>query len=284
MRYGAVALESGAALSECTLVYRTRGELNAARSNAVVVLPWFQGTTRQLALQIGPGKLVDTSRFFVVLIDPLGNGVSSSPSNSRTQPNESFPRFTIGDLVDLQHRLVTEVLNLSRLKAVIGISMGGMQVFEWATRYPTVPEKAIAIVASPQTQPDDRRRWEMNIQRLDRTPWSLVRDRWPRLTWGSLFRGMWLRRHDQIRQAEAIMNHDVAAKFGGSLARAADVVRAELLVVGTWSDQEVEPGPAFAFAKLTGGRLIELDGRCGHQAPSCERERLWKEAQEFLRG
>src|SRR6185503_15726189 len=118
---GDLRLESGAVIRDCRVGYRTAGKLDAAKANAVLVDPWFQGTSAELALQIGPGKLVDTSKYFAILIDSLGNGVSSSPSTSSLQPDDAFPRFTIRDMVESQHRLLTEVLKIGHLKAVVGI-------------------------------------------------------------------------------------------------------------------------------------------------------------------
>jgi homoserine O-acetyltransferase len=74
--------------------------------------------------------MVDTSNFFPIMVDALGNEVSTSPSTSRTQPGERFPRVSIGDMVHTQYRLITETLGIERLYAVMGIPMGGMQTFE----------------------------------------------------------------------------------------------------------------------------------------------------------
>src|SRR5262245_63145250 len=79
---GDLELRNGGVIRSCTIGYRTAGQLDAARSNAVLLIPWFQGTSAQMALEVGPGKLIDSSRYFVIVVDPLGNGISSSPSNS----------------------------------------------------------------------------------------------------------------------------------------------------------------------------------------------------------
>ena len=128
---GDLTLESGQVIHDCRIGYRTYGRLDAAKSNAILFPTWFGGTTEQLAGNFGSGKTIDTGKYFVIAVDAIGNGVSSSPSNSRTQPRLKFPRFSIRDMVESQHRLVTEVLHLNHLRAVIGISMGGMQTFEW---------------------------------------------------------------------------------------------------------------------------------------------------------
>src|SRR5947209_8395270 len=80
---GDFKLESGATIRNCRLGYRTFGKLNAAKSNAVIFPTWFTGTSEELVEQVGPKGIIDASRYFVVTIDALGDGVSSSPSNSK---------------------------------------------------------------------------------------------------------------------------------------------------------------------------------------------------------
>ena len=93
---GDFTLESGEVIQDLKIGYRTFGELNAAKSNAVLFPTWFTGTTADLVEWVGPGKLVDPSKHYVILVDAIGDGVSTSPSNSATQPGMRFPRFTIG--------------------------------------------------------------------------------------------------------------------------------------------------------------------------------------------
>jgi hypothetical protein len=88
---GDFRLVSGEVIHDCRLGYRTFGKLNAEKSNAVLFPTWFTGTTENLVGLIGPGKLVDPDEYFVILADALGNGVSSSPSNSKQQPRMRFP-------------------------------------------------------------------------------------------------------------------------------------------------------------------------------------------------
>jgi homoserine O-acetyltransferase len=80
---GDFRLESGQEIKNLKLGYRTAGDLDAAKSNAVLFPTWFTGTTKDLVGFVGPGKLVDSSKYYVILVDSLGDGISSSPSNSR---------------------------------------------------------------------------------------------------------------------------------------------------------------------------------------------------------
>src|SRR4030095_4738584 len=159
-------LTSGEVIRDCRIGYRIFGKLNADKSNTVLFPTWASGTTEQLKSQIGPGKLVDSDRYFVVALDALGNGVSSSPSNSKLQPRMNFPQFTIQDDVNTQHELITRVLKLSHVKAVMGVSMGGMQTFQWLVSYPDFMDLAIPIVGSTRLAAYDLLIWQAQIDAI----------------------------------------------------------------------------------------------------------------------
>jgi len=144
-------------------------------------------------------------------------------------------------------------------------------------------DKAVSIVGSPQSQPDDRTRWAQYIANLQAgSAWTRG---WQALSRGkprTAFHELRLHADDHVRQAEAVMRFDIAAPLEGSMARAAATMRAELFVVGTWTDREVNPQPAFELARMVKAEILELDGRCGHLAPSCEEATLWPAVSRFL--
>jgi homoserine O-acetyltransferase/O-succinyltransferase len=311
---GDLKLENGGVIRQCRIGYRTFGKLAADKSNVVVYVTWASGTSEQLGGSIGPGKLIDSSSYYVIAIDALGNGVSSSPSNSRLQPRMRFPKFTMRDTVESQHTLLTQVLQLDRVKAVVGISMGGMQVFQWLVSYPNFMEKAVPIVGSPQPSAYDLIHWQAEIE-------AIMRDRdWnggnyaanPSRAVDFAFGEMILttpsdynrrktreqavadfakaradaKRFDannKIRQVQSMMELDVTKGFGGSLERAAEAVKAKVLVVVAKQDHVVTPEPASKFAALLGAKLLNLEGDCGHLATACEGPRLDAAVVQFLK-
>ena len=174
---GECALENGGTIQDCTIGYRTAGTLNDERSNAILFPTWFSGTSEDLLNQMGPHALVDTSRYHVIFVDALGNGVSSSPSTHTAQADSTFPVFTIEDMVHTQHRLLTEHLNIDSLHAVMGISMGGMQTFAWMMQYPGFMDKAVPIAGTPRLTPQDRLLWRAQLRafRTAATPQQAMR-------------------------------------------------------------------------------------------------------------
>jgi homoserine O-acetyltransferase/O-succinyltransferase len=127
---GKFKLESGEVIRDCRIGYRTFGHLNADASNTILMPTWANGTTEQIKSNIGPNAVVDAADYFVIAIDALSNGVSSSPSNSSSQPRMKFPKITLRDMVNSQYQVLTGTLGIKHLRAVVGVSMGGMQAFE----------------------------------------------------------------------------------------------------------------------------------------------------------
>ena len=142
---GDFMLESGEVIKDFAVSYVTHGTLNPTQSNAILVLTAIGGNHHRLDFLIGPGKALDPGKFFVVAVDAIGNGLTTSPSNSAAQPHMKFPRFTIRDMVQSQHRLLTEHLGVKHVIAVVGASMGAMEALQWGVSYPDFADQLIAM-------------------------------------------------------------------------------------------------------------------------------------------
>jgi homoserine O-acetyltransferase/O-succinyltransferase len=149
---GNLVLESGQTLRDCKLAYRTLGVLNDAKSNAILVTTWFSGTGKVMEdVYTGADHALDPSRYFIIIADQLGGGLSSSAHNTPApQAMGKFPKLSIGDDVTAQHKLITEHFGIEKLVLVVGGSMGGQQVYDWAVRFPDMVARAGIIAATAQ--------------------------------------------------------------------------------------------------------------------------------------
>ncbi len=304
---GDFKLDSGQSIQDCRIGYETFGALNSAKSNAVLFPTWFTGTSKSLEDLIGPGKLIDSNKYFVIAVDALGDGISTSPSNSKTQSHLQFPKFTTRDMVRSQYRLITETLNLTHMHAIMGISMGGMQTFQWMIDYPEFFDKAIPIVGSPQLTTTDLLLWNAELHAIEaaKTPqlgmravadiheFAVTTPNYRATQTGRAAAAKFLSDteknipahfawDDWTRQLEAMIGHDVTKAFNGSLPRAAARVKSKAFVVVGLQDHMVNPLPALAFAKLLHAETLEIDSPCGHLAPSCEQPRIAAAIAKFL--
>lgn len=146
---GHFSLESGAVLESAALAYVTDGALNAAGDNVVLVPSYYSGTHASYAKWIGPGRALDTKKYFVVRTNMLGNGLSTSPSN---YPG-SFPFVSIGDNVRAQFDLLTRGLGISRIALAVGWSLGAMQSLHWGMTYPGMVARVMAVCGTTYCWP-----------------------------------------------------------------------------------------------------------------------------------
>ncbi|MGH9714799.1 MAG: alpha/beta fold hydrolase [Candidatus Acidiferrales bacterium] len=312
-RIGDFKLQSGEIIRDCAMGYRTFGSLNPNKSNAVLFPTAFGWRSAGLATRIGPGKLVDSDHYYVIAVDSLGDGISSSPSNSKSQHGLTFPEFSIRDMVNIEQKVVSENLHIQHLHAVIGFSMGGMQAFQWAVSYPDFVDKIVSIVGSPQLTSYDLLLWRTLLLALESDPdWKQGQyTREPALHLMNMVQSLALQTpqfvatntprkdfsnfeselvagpddldaNDTLRQIQALLSTDVTASFGGSLQGAAAAVRAQSLVIVNRQDHLVNPLPASQFANLLHAKLIELDSNCGHRVHSCEIQRISQQVAAFL--
>lgn len=300
-------LVNGEVIQHCRLGYRTFGTLNADRSNAVLFPTWFSGTSNDLIGNVGPNALVDSTRFFVILVDAFGNGVSSSPSTSTTQPERTFPTFSIRDMVDAQHRLLTETLQIDHLHAVVGASMGGMQAFEWMMRYPSFMDKVAALTGTPRLTPYDRLLWQAELTAIESGSASRQAMRTVALIHArNLYTPQRFAHMDSARfasfyqqeqehtqskdpydwasQLRAMLHHDSYEPFEGDIAKAASAIQADVLVVTAQQDHMVNPLPAQRFAERIGAKQLTLPSDCGHLALGCQADTVNPTVRRFLSG
>ena len=149
---GDFALQDGSTLRGAKLAYKTHGRLNEERSNAIVYPTWYSGRHWENEWLIGEGMALDPNEYFIIVPNMLGNGLSSSPSN--TPPpyyRARFPHVRFQDNVGAQHRLVTEVFGIEKLALVTGWSMGAGQTYQWAMSYPEMVPKIAPFCGSAKT-------------------------------------------------------------------------------------------------------------------------------------
>lgn len=311
---GDIRLGSGATLRQCRLGYRTFGILNADRSNAVLFPTWLTGTSKDLIPLIGPNGIIDSHRYYVIAVDSLGDGISSSPSNSPSQPRTLFPKFTIRDMVNTQYALLTRTLHIKHLKAVMGVSMGGMQALQWASSYPAYIDGAISIVGTPQASATDLLLYhaEMNAIRNDKEWQGGLYRHQPKLAALLDIQTMALTTpgyrdthtsreqfpaflasteqvgparfdaNNWLYQLQAMVTQDITVSAGGSLKMAAAQMRVPLLFIVSRQDHLINPSLPIRFAQLTGSPVVELTSDCGHLAVGCETDKIIPAVRSFL--
>ncbi|MCG7507726.1 alpha/beta fold hydrolase [Mesorhizobium retamae] len=146
---GDFVLQRGATLRDAKLAYKTFGKLNAKKDNVIVFPTWYSGQHVDNEWLIGKGMTLDPAKYFIIIPNMFGNGLSSSPSNTPEPYNKSrFPQVTAYDNVRAQHQLVTEKFGVKKLKLVVGWSMGALQTFHWGAMYPDMVERIAPFCGS----------------------------------------------------------------------------------------------------------------------------------------
>ena len=140
--------EDGSVLPDLHIAYETRGTLAPGHDNAILLLPGAIGDRHAFDAMVGPGKTFDTDKYFVITVDPIGGGDSSSPAEGMGQ---DFPRYTIRDMMEAEHALVSRGLGLSRLYAIGGLSMGSFVALEWGVRHPEMVGSLVLLAPTPKS-------------------------------------------------------------------------------------------------------------------------------------
>lgn len=158
-------LESGAGIGPLTIAYETCGTLNKDKSNAILVLHALSGDSHMAGyydakdakpgwwdIMVGPGKGIDTDKYFVICSNIIGScagstGPTSINPETSKEYGTDFPLITIGDMVETQKALM-DYLEIKSLLSVIGGSVGGMQALEWSVRYPDMVKSVIPLATT----------------------------------------------------------------------------------------------------------------------------------------
>ena len=154
---GDFVLEEGYTLRNCQLAYTTFGELNEAKDNAILVTTWYSGTHQIWDdAYIGPEHALNPDKYFIVVINQIGNGLSTSPHNTEgPHAMADFPHVRIGDDVRAQEQLLREQFGIEELELVVGGSMGAQQTYEWAVRFPEKVKRAAPVAGTARNTPHD---------------------------------------------------------------------------------------------------------------------------------
>jgi homoserine O-acetyltransferase len=308
---GNFKLTNGDTIYNCKIGYRIFGEMNKDKSNIILFPTWFGGTTEGLMGLIGPNKLIDSDKYYVIAVDALGDGVSSSPSNSAEQPDSIFPVFSIEDMVNSQYKLLTEVLKINHLYAVFGGSMGGMQTFQWMVSYPNFMEKALPYVGSPKLtsydllllntelhivelghkcnlSDDELIKYITELQTLEiQTPEYRVENTKPE-DYNSFIENRYkmyrkfFNSYDYASQVRAMLQQDISKNFNNSMQRAAENIKAKVFIIVSQTDHTVNPKPALDFANMINAQTYVFQNNCGHLGPGCDMKKFKEVVHNFL--
>lgn len=168
---GEVPLQEGATLRDAFLAYKTYGTLNDAGDNVILYPTWYAARHWDNEWLIGEGMALDPSRYFIIVPNMLGNGLSSSPSN--TPPpygGVRFPNVTMVDNVAVQHRLLTEHFGIEQIELVTGWSLGAAQTFQWAVSHPEMVKRILPFCGASKAS-------EHNIVGLEGAKAALTADK-----------------------------------------------------------------------------------------------------------
>ncbi|HEX3860272.1 MAG TPA: alpha/beta fold hydrolase [Stellaceae bacterium] len=288
--------ESGAALPDLRITYDTQGTLAPGYDNAILLMPGAVGDRHVFDALIGPGKPFDTDRYFVITADLLGGGESASPADGLGQ---DFPRYTIRDMMEAQQAFISRGLGITRLRALVGMSMGSFVALEWGIHHPEALRGLILLGPSPkadagfrltvdlisgtialdpewqggryQHNPVEGLRhagmlfypWTVSAAYLNRTP---PRDLAVQVENAARAFAAWDANSLVLRYA-AYRAHDVAAPYGGDMKAALARITAPTLLLADPTDRLVQVDGARRIRDaIQHPTYVEIESDLGHRA------------------
>jgi len=308
---GDITLYSGNILQDCKMGYRVIGHFNEDSSNVVVYPTWHGGTSEHIFGLINKYNFIDTLTYCIIPVDALGNGVSSSPSNSNAQPGATFPDIRVIDLA----RCVKDVLDhlgLKHVHAIVGGSMGSMQGFELICEYPDLADKAVLYVCSPRNSVYDNIRREASLSLIEmgrkygipqeeymravrliqnvnaKTPDYYARDMQPSES------EEYIAKFDHYSpgiytpdnfycQTKALRTHDISWRDNFDIKKTAERIKTDVFIIVNMQDHTVSPLEALDFAKMIGAKTLKLNNNRGHLGITYEIDRVKKAINRFLK-
>lgn len=154
---GNVVLQSGRTFRKLTIAYKTFGTLNADKSNVIVYPTSYAAQHTDTQFMVREGGALDPTRYFIVIPNLFGNGLSSSPSNTPwPDVGTRYPDMTYYDAVHVQRRMLAELWGIEKVALVYGWSMGAMQAYHWAALFPDAVERIAVVCGSARCAPHNR--------------------------------------------------------------------------------------------------------------------------------
>ncbi len=151
---GNVVLQSGRTFPAMQITYKTYGTLNPDKSNVIVYPASFSAQHTDIEWLVRAGGALDPAKYFIIIPNLFGNGLSSSPSNTPWPlTGDRYPNVTYYDAVRVQQRLLHEVFGITKVKLVYGWSMGAMQAYHWAVAFPEMVERIAVVCGSARCAP-----------------------------------------------------------------------------------------------------------------------------------
>jgi homoserine O-acetyltransferase/O-succinyltransferase len=234
-----------------------RGDID----NAVLVLHWTGAdgsallTSTYMNALFEPGQPLDARRYYLIVPDNVGHGRSSKPSDGL---KANFPRYGYRDMVDLQHRLVTETLGINHLRAILGMSMGGMNAWQWAEAYPDSMDGIMPVVSLPMPVSGRNLLWRrMVIDDIRSAPeWQAGNYTQPPKGW---FRGYALLRMmiEGVPHLQTLVPDGAAAdRYIEDARRQAEMIDANDILYSLESSADYDPRPGLSSIKT---RVLALN-------------------------
>jgi homoserine O-acetyltransferase len=286
------------------LGYRTFGNLNEDKSNVVLWTTWFTGTTADIVNYDVLNSTMDTTGLYIIAVDALTDGVSSSPSNS-----VNFPAVTIRDMVNSQYQLLTEYLSINHIKAVMGYSMGGIQALEWSIAYPQFMDKVISIAGTPKLSFYDLLLWNTQIKLIenagnDPQKLSFAMERVMDIFTMNLYtpsfyastqnpdnlanymadqyKNQNMKPEDYLAGLQAIVKQNLYIDSNAKVINLKEVIKSKILLIAGKQDHMVNPTGSITLAKELNAQLLILESNCGHVSIFCEAEKIKNVVKDFL--